>query len=155
MNVWSFYDAEGRIKPWHFCGPSRLLAANTPAGCTAIEGRFDHTWQRVANGQVVEFQPPKPEAMQTHDWQWDSRQWLKVLTFKGRQAEAVAGLSTRIAAIEGATDRFVRELAISHGGPAATRMQAIEEAITPLRLAINAVEAAQTDEELAAALKLD
>lgn len=59
MRTWSFY----RLSDGHFTGRTfstrkrneSLLAMNTPQGCAAIEGQYDHRSQRVdlATGQVV------------------------------------------------------------------------------------------------------
>lgn len=37
-NTWSFVDAAGTPSGARFTGPERALAANTPEGCSAVEG---------------------------------------------------------------------------------------------------------------------
>lgn len=126
MTTWSFYDtATGLFVGRTYRGND--LAANTPAGCSAVGGWFDHRTQRVdlATGQVVAWEaPPQP----------------------GSEARAhAARLHAEIAGIEKATSlRALREavLAIAAGRPvpagAAQALSAAEAAIEPLRSAIRA-----------------
>lgn len=120
--TWSFYDpATGSFVGRTYRGAD--LAANTPAGCAAIEGRFDHRTQRVdlATGQVVAWEPPPQPAAEARD--------------------RALRLRAEIAAIEQATTplRALREavLALAAGLPvpaeSAGALATAEAAIAPLR----------------------
>jgi Domain of unknown function (DUF4376) len=83
--TWSFYDtATGALAPSALTCAAAQVAANTPPGHAAIEGRFDPLSQRVdlATGQVVDYQPPAPAADELRTWAWDeaTRRWVAVPT---------------------------------------------------------------------------
>jgi hypothetical protein len=108
--TWSFYDTEtgalaaGRLT----CSPAQL-AANTPAGHAAIEGRFDHLSQRVdiATGQVVDYQPPAPGDDDLRTWAWnaDTRRWVASPTVLAVANAARTERDARLAACDWVTVR--------------------------------------------------
>lgn len=116
MKTHSFFDPvtgviSGRTVT---CSP-KLLELNTPKGMVAIEGRFNHETQRVdvETGQVVAHEPGKQEVLRRR---------------RDEQARA------RIAALETAQLRPLRELAIDPASDEAKqRLAAIEAEIETLR----------------------
>ena len=81
MSEWTFYAPEsGLFVGRAFSGPREDLAANTPSGLKAIEGRFDHLSQRVdfATGKVVDYQPPAPPDTEFEVFEWNAevKRWL-------------------------------------------------------------------------------
>lgn len=86
MSGTSFYRADtGLFIDLHYGGSDPAwLEVNTPEGCIALAGRFDHLSQRVdlATGLVVDYQPPAPAADELRDWSWDAevRRWVAVPT---------------------------------------------------------------------------
>lgn len=63
-----------------------------PEGIGAIEGAYDHLSQRVdiETGEVVDWQPDKPEGDEYTDHEWDAgtKRWVPVLTLAGRKRDA-------------------------------------------------------------------
>ena len=117
---WQFYDrATGLFSSRAFAGPERALAANTPDGCAAIEGRYDRNTQRVdvASGQVVAYQRPVSE-VDTERREADRRRARR-----------------RIDELERAQLRPLRELAIEPANQEAKRrLEQIEDEIVRLRV---------------------
>lgn len=119
MRVWSFYDsATGLFSGRHTSCSSKLLSLNTPAGYVAIEGQYDRRTQRVelATGAVVSYERPAAE--------------IEAEQRAARQQNARA----RIAMLELAQSRPLRELAIDPSNAAARkRLAEIEAEIESLR----------------------
>lgn len=111
MKTYSFYDpASGTFSGATFAGAERLLERNTPVGMVAIEGRFDHMSQRVENGQVVDYQPPRPD--EEHEWGLDERgrrRWVKTADVLARERKQIAARQA-IAEIEAKQVRSLVEL---------------------------------------------
>lgn len=92
MSRWSFYDQQtGAFAHVIFSGPDHLVAANTPSGCAAIEGVYDHLSQRVdlATGEVIDWQPPKPgdTPLATYEWDAQAKRWMAVSTLLSVQVQ--------------------------------------------------------------------
>ena len=113
-STWSFYDAAGTISPLQFMGFEEHLAANTPAGTTAIAGAFDGTWQRVQAGVVVSFSPIAPADTVYLTWAWSDalKRWISTRTVAGIRADKAAMLARQIATLEDGQVRLLRELLI-------------------------------------------
>lgn len=120
--TYSFYRLDsGEIVGRRFGGPHADLAANTPAGCAAIEGALDRLSQRVdvATGEVVGYQRPASEI------EAEQRSRRHHLARK------------RIADLERAQQRALREFAIDPANAEARRRIAeIDEEIGELRSAL-------------------
>jgi hypothetical protein len=118
--TWQFYDREtGLFAGRSFTGPDRALAANTPRGFAAIEGRYDRHSQRVdvASGVVVAYERPAAEIE------------AEQKTAREQQARH------RIAELELAQHRPMRELVIDpSNAEAKRRLQEIEGEIAGLRV---------------------
>jgi hypothetical protein len=70
-----------------------IVEANTPEGCRAIEGSFDHLRQRVdiETGEVVDYQPPQPDEF--HEWNDETKRWqLTAQRVQDIQEDALARL---------------------------------------------------------------
>jgi len=76
MRHFHFYDlSTGRLLSKSMTAPDEtVLAANTPAGAAAIEGRFDRESQRVdlVTLEVADWQPPQPSPQH----EWVGRRWV-------------------------------------------------------------------------------
>lgn len=75
MKIWSLCRADtgefvGRTIA---CSPAQL-AAQTPAGMLAVEGRHDHLCRRLnlQTGEVEPYQPPAPADDDLRTWAWDA-----------------------------------------------------------------------------------
>lgn len=149
-----FDPATGLIKRSGSIAPEDVQNQAMPGEAVVeVSGPVDAMNQRIVDGQVVAYQPPKPEVTTLKDWEWSGRRWVAVLTLEGIRESAVATLRARIRSLEENTDRALRQLVIeTEGHPGAARMQAIEDAVDPLRLAINAALIAESKEALAAIL---
>lgn len=133
MKCWSFYEgATGRFIGRRFMGLESALAANTPSGCQAIEGVFDHLAQRVdlEAGRVVEWQPPQPDA--DHEWNATTRRWQKRPEVAARELRRAVAIK-RIADLERAQARTVRELLVAQSA----RLKEIDDEIAALRADVN------------------
>jgi hypothetical protein len=109
-STWSFYNAStGALAQGTLTCSTAQVAANTPEGWTAIEGRFDHLGQRVnlATGQVVDYQPPAPanDALRTWAWDADTRRWVASRTELAVANAARAERDARLAACDWVTVR--------------------------------------------------
>jgi len=144
MRHWSFYTAhDGLFTGQIFSAPDNFLsyriAKNTPQGCVAIEGRFDHLCQRVdlsGDGDVVDYQPPAPD--DKHEWNSDSKRW--VLRQEVAQARAIIAAShAEIQEIEKSGLRSMREALLSLLDPeseAAKRLAQSDERVAALRASL-------------------
>lgn len=76
---WAFYDAStGLFRPKRITCPDTFdISKNTPEGCIAIEGSYDHLSQRmdIERGEVVDYVPPAPN--DDFEWNADIKRWLK------------------------------------------------------------------------------
>lgn len=125
MRTFSFYDIEsGLFHAGTFTTGSanarraaRDLAANTPPGCAAIEGRYDRATQRVdiATGAVVAYERPAAELEAEQRAARDRR---------ARQ---------RIEQLERSQARAIRELVLNNDQKARERLAAIDGEIAELR----------------------
>lgn len=144
-------EQDGLFTGATYSGPARLLASNTPAGCVAVPGLHDPDTKRWVDGEVVDYVKPKPDDTALTTWELDGGRWVPVPTLEGLRLTVLAELQSRAAAAEGGTDRALRQMVLATPGhPAAPRMQAIEDAVTPIRAAINEASAAVTFEALEA-----
>lgn len=154
--TWSFYSPDsGQFLGRTYSGSAQSLAANTPIGTVAIEGDFDQATERVdvETGKIVTHRPPAPEDTLHSTWTWHDvlRRHVPVLKFEGQRLDLVARIGARIVALEGATDRALRDLILGGPpGPSRDRLQLIEDQVRPLRGAIDAANAAESPAELAA-----
>lgn len=144
-------ESDGLFTGATYSGPLRLLAANTPQGCVAVPGIHDPETCRLVNGEVVPYVKPQPEDSDLVTWVLAGGRWVPNPTLEGVRQSVLSDLRARAASTEGGTDRALRQMVLSTPGhPAAARMQAIEDAVEPIRLAINEAAAAETVEELEA-----
>lgn len=109
MRTWHFYGADGFLLPQQFCGAEQHVAENTPEGCTAIEGSFDHLSQRVEAGAVVGWQPPAPVDDATRAWAWDgdAKRWVATPTIAAVAADVRLDRAARLAACDWVAARSV------------------------------------------------
>lgn len=157
MKWFAVFDQQtGRIARSGSCAPEDLGSQAMDGESVAeVGGPINAACQRIdpESGQVVAYQPPKPDATHLSDWEWSGVRWISAPTLEGVRASAVATLRARIRSIEENTDRALRQLVIeAPGHPGAARMQAIEDAVEPLREAISAAQIAVTAEEIKAAI---
>lgn len=160
MSAWSFYRLDdGRFTGRRTsCAPEQLQA-QTPDGCAALEGRFDHLSQRVdlATGTVVDYVPPAPADTELETWAWDAATRRHVAT-PTLQAHKRMRLHPVLAAIEALeAEQSLRpmrealvELFAGRQVPADTKakLAEISAAIAPLRAKVQAILAAATQAEL-------
>lgn len=133
----SFYDIEtGRLVGATFTGPDSAIEVNTPAGLAAIEGEHDHLSKRVEAGEVVDWQPPAPDA--DHEWNPERRRWLKrPEVVAAEQADQSA--RAQIAAQEVTQGRAIREVvlklaeALPPTDPARVKLEQIDQTIAAAR----------------------
>jgi hypothetical protein len=90
---YSFYDpATGIFSGVSIgCTPERLPYL-LPAGAAAWEGKVDPLSQRVQDGNLVDYVPPKPSDSELETWSWDaaSKRWLAVATLAQVKSEQCA-----------------------------------------------------------------
>lgn len=134
MKTVSFYDPQtGLFTGRRFTGPGKYIARNTPDGCVAMEGVFDHLSQRVdlETGEVVDYQPPKPD--DDHEWDEHRRQWRLKREIR-RSLRQRAETLRSIEELERKQLRPARELAIDpENAEARQRLTEIEAQIAALR----------------------
>ena len=137
--TWSFYErTTGDLHRFHYSGPERGLALNTPANHVAIEGKFDPRSQRVdlSSGGVIDAIPEAPDAAHI----WDSQNRRYVLPDAVRQCMTTNMLTQAgIEALEAKQPRAMRELALGRPG-AKERLQKIDDDIAALRAQVNATQ---------------
>jgi hypothetical protein len=130
---WAFFDPVTGLFAGRTYGGSSVegLKNNTPEGCAAIEGMYDHLAQRVdiITGEVVDYQPPQPSA--DHEWNADTKRWqLTAAAQDVINADAIA--RAQLEAIDRQSIRALREAAL--GKPEAVALLATLDAqATPLR----------------------
>ena len=99
MKTWSFYARDtGAFVGGRFSGPDQWLPANTPAGCTAIEGEFDPALWRVdvSTGEVVGWTAPVDldalgrQARAERDQRLSACDWTQLLDADLSEEELVA-----------------------------------------------------------------
>lgn len=159
MITWSFYRlSDGALTGRRFIGQPQGLAANTPAGCGAVEGAFDPINQAVDlnRTEVVDFKPPAPSdtALATYAWDDATRRWLATPTLAARKLDRAAQVQLLIDRQEAAQPRAMRDvvlaLATAQAVPAAsrTRLNEINTEVTLQRARLQAIAAAATQAEL-------
>lgn len=141
MKIFSFYEkSTGRFNGRTFGTDEagyadyvRQLAAHTPEGHVAIEGKFDHLSQKVnvVTGEVEDYRPNAPS--NDHEFNTITKRWeLNEATAVRNAARAAA--CTRIAELERAQQRPVRELTRdTTNAEARKRIDAIDSEIAKLR----------------------
>jgi hypothetical protein len=172
---WSFYDpATGVLAPLHSLLPEGVDPQGfAPPGHKPYAGRLDHRSRRVDvaaappadalaaaawQPPVVAWQPPAPpdDALQTWAWDEQARRWMPRPTAAALQQQRAAELRDQITVQEAAQARPMREVLIALAAgkqpPAAAvqRLAAIEQAVAPLRLQVQAVSAAVESQSTAA-----
>ena len=113
----------------------RHALAGIPTGCAVKAGRFDHLSHRVdiaADGHpVIDWRPEQPSP--DHEWDGAAKRWNLSAAAADRQQRHADALA-RIAALEAAQARPLRELALTPGDPTALgRLREIEAEIASLR----------------------
>lgn len=149
MNAYSFFFLDtGR-----FTGAVRrtnrpIEAIRAPDGQGVRLGEFDHLSQKIelATSEVVDYQPPAPDA--DHEWIHDDdhgnrvRRWRLKPEVAERQARRAAALA-RIADLERKQERAVREHLLGvvptdeDRAAGAMTLQEIQDEIARLRLEVN------------------
>ncbi len=84
-NFYSPYNlATGMFTGSVLLGHSHHLDLNTPEGCSAMLGQFDHLSQKVdlVTHEVVDYVPPQPENTEMFTWTWDTttKRWVQAPT---------------------------------------------------------------------------
>lgn len=133
-----------------FSGPYHDIALNTPDGCAAIEGVYDHLSQRVdiATGKVVEWQPPKPadSEFESHEWSTEHKRWLPKPTLKALKLRSADRVKEDIERIEAGQARALRDLALAGDdasrASALARLQQVETRVARRRERLAAIDAA-------------
>lgn len=112
----------------------RHTLPSVPAGCAAILGRFDHLSERVdiTAGRVVDFQPPPPPPSPDHQWDVTVRRWTIRADVAEREQRGNDAL-TRIAALEAAQHRAVREILLKIAPKEAKRLVDLDAQIGSVR----------------------
>ena len=133
MRTWSFYHPQSGefLNSRYRSNIDDHLKINTPDGYVAIEGEFDHLSQRVdvANGTVIDWQPPRPT--DEHEWNGETKRWqLNSSTLATQRAKEQA--RSRIQQLDSKSTRALRELALGING-AHERLRAIEDELQALR----------------------
>lgn len=136
MKTFSFYSAQtGEFIRGDLTVPAwesdEAIAANTPAGLVAIEGRFSpetHVFD-IATGRVLERRASAPSS--EHEWDEELQRWRPNAAALARRLSRELAIA-RIAELEAKQPRALREVAL--GDPdARRRLQAIEDEIASLR----------------------
>lgn len=135
MRHWHFYDeASGLFTTATFSSQNvKMLPANTPKGCKAIEGRFDHLSQRVdiETGEVVDYRPAAPS--DDYEWNGEVRRWV---LSPSAHAETVKDIAAReaITDAEVGSLRALRELLLDPSNAAArAKLQSVNDQIAARR----------------------
>lgn len=130
---WHFYNADTGLLLGRSVSSTDAqdVERNTPAGCVAIAGDFDHLSQKfdLELGKVVDYQPAQPSP--DHEWDAKARRWQ--LTAKAAQAEADDAIARdAIAKLEQQQLRSMRE-ALLGDEQAKSRIAEIDQQIRGLR----------------------
>jgi hypothetical protein len=130
MKTWSFFHPEtGLFSGRVLRASDRAIAENTPDGLIAIEGEYDYLCQRVENGQVVDYQPPQPDA----DHEWNGQRWVLKREVEERNLRRYESLH-QIRLLEERQLRPLRELSVNpDNSEARQRLTQIEKEIAELR----------------------
>lgn len=158
MSTWTLWDtATGLFRAGTLTASRAQLAANTPPGWAAMEGRFDHLSQRVdtATGDVVPYVPPPPGPTEdyTYVWNEEKQRWVAkptlMLNKKARKAEVKAAQAALVGQQHDPVRRLV--IALGTGGTADSaleKLQDINRQIKDLDDVLAAIDACTTQEEL-------
>lgn len=81
-----------------------------------MQGQFDHLSQRVdlSTGKVVDWQPPKPDdtPLVRHEWDKDTKRWLRIKTQRALDAEHDAAIAVELAALDAKRIRPLAEMMV-------------------------------------------
>lgn len=94
---------DGTFTGRSYVGPVDRVEAKTPAGCGAIQAELVTDWQSqkidTGTGNIVDWQPPAPEASDTKSWTWDAtaRRWTSIPTIAARWQAVRAERDRRLA----------------------------------------------------------
>jgi len=115
MKTYSFYDSTtgvftGRTLSTNVADLTQhpdWVRRNTPEGCAARAGHFDHLSERVdvVTGDVIAYQPPPPSP--DHEWSAETRRWVLNAAASAR-VQTRAAAAARIAALESAQLPIIR-----------------------------------------------
>lgn len=127
--MFSIYSVEtGIFTGQRLSGSAEFVAANTPDGCSAVAGEYDHLCRRVdiESGQVVAWQPPAPPDDEWRTWSWDQEleRWVVSPT-----AAAVAGDVRRERDLRLASCDWVTARAVELGQPVPTQWVTYRQAL--------------------------
>lgn len=130
--IWSFYDlSTGIFTGTTFSGPKNMLPLNTPEGCGACMGTHDHLSRRfdLETGEVVDWQPPKPDDNELETFSWDNRtrRWVAAPTANAVARSVRARRDDLLAECDWVTFR-----AIDRGEPAPADWLAYRQALRDL-----------------------
>ena len=97
MKVWSLCDAAtGEFNGRTVTCSTTQIAAQTPAGMLAVEGRHDHLARRLnlQTGMVEAYQPPAPADDDLRTWAWDAEaeRWVEAPTLTALRLAKLAEL---------------------------------------------------------------
>lgn len=125
----------------HFDGPESQVTNNVPPGCAVIDGTYDALSQRydVAAGQVVDYQPPAPDA--DHEWIHDDpqtgqriRRW-RLKPEVADQRKRLAAAKAQIADLEAKQQRALREAFLNpNDAEARQRVASIDEQVASIAI---------------------
>lgn len=157
--TFSFYRLDdGVFTGTAYTGAQELLQRNVPAGCGFMLGTFDHLSQRVdpETGEVLDWQPPKPDDtdLHTHTWDEEVKRWVRTPTLRSLKNDRLRPVQRRIEALEVAKLRPLGAVVVAMLEGRATpmddtrRLAEIEAQLEAARVKHRAIEAARNDDEL-------
>lgn len=120
MSLWSYYDTTtGLFTGAVISASEEAMIANTPAGCSAIEGEYDALAQKVdtAGGVVTDYIPDAPAdtALITYAWDTATKRWVGTPTLAANKLARKVPIQAEIDAIEqnDSHARSVREILLA------------------------------------------
>lgn len=141
--TWSFYDdVTGLFSASRVTCSDADLAANTPAGHTALEGVYDRLSQMVdiegASQEVVDYIPDAPadDSLQTWSWDTGTKRWVATPTL-------LANKNARKVPIQAAIDAI--ELSDSHARSLREVLLAVVASTTPPSASVTVLSDADAD----------
>lgn len=166
-HYWSYYLlATGLFTGDVYRGSQAGALANLPAGCGVAPGKFDYLSQRIdltvpwdLNDDpppVIDYVPAAPPDTELETFRWDARlrRHVGTPTLAANKAVRVARLKLQIGQLEAAQARPLRELVLAVAASQApapgtkATLQAVEDAVLPLRQKVAAILAAASQAEL-------